>query len=201
MRIGFAAPKILAFDMEARPLGWYGGDFTHKEVTMISSAWTTDPEGSMETYALNKKSGSGLSMVKMFLKRYNEADIVMGHYIRGFDLPLLNSSCLDLGLPPLSPKRAQDTKGDLVRLHGLSKSMQNLGGLLNLDAPKIGMTAQDWRRANRLTPEGIEFARVRCEGDVIENIELWQILKDRGYLSPPRLWTPGDGGRGQPYHA
>jgi len=121
------APRILCFDMEARPLGWYGGDFTHKEVTMISSAWIDDPEGTMKTFILTKRDGSGRKMAEAFLRRYNQADIVVGHYLRGFDLPLLNSTCLDLGLPPLKPIRVQDTKGDLLKLHGLSKSMENLG--------------------------------------------------------------------------
>jgi len=185
--------KTLCFDMEARPLGWFGGDFTHKEVTMISSAWVDDPEGTMKTTVLTKRDGSGVRMVKAFLKRYDEADIVVGHYIRGFDLPLLNFTCLDLGLPPISAKLSHDTKGDLAKLHGLSKSMENLGGLLGLSRSKVRMHMQDWRQANRLTPEGIEEARVRCEGDVLENIELRAVLLERGFLSPPRLWSPGSG--------
>jgi DNA polymerase elongation subunit (family B) len=201
LRSGFAAPKILCFDMEARPLGWFGGDFTHKEITIISSAWVTDPEGTMETHALSKKDGSGLKMVEAFIKRYDEADIVMGHYIRGFDLPLLNAAAFDLGLRPISDKRSQDTKGDLFKLGGLSKSMENMGGLLGLTHPKVNMNAQNWRLANRLLPDGVEYAIVRCEGDVLENVELWNKLRTRGYLSPPKIWTPSASGSQPKYHA
>ena len=77
---GLAPRQILCFDMEARPLGWFGGDFTHKEVTMISSAWVDHPQ-TMHTYILTKRDGSGVRMVKEFLKRYDAADIVVGHYI------------------------------------------------------------------------------------------------------------------------
>ena len=193
--------RRLCFDMEARPLGWYAGDFNHKEVTMISSAWVDDPEGTMETQVLTKRDDSAVRMVKEFLKRYDEADIVVGHYIRGFDLPLLNATCLDLGLPPLSSKMSHDTKGDLVKLHGLSKSMENLGALLGLVHPKVHMNMQNWRQANRLMPEGIEYARIRCEGDVLENIELRAVLLERGYLSAPKLWSSGGSGHVPQYHA
>ena len=188
--IGAPAGRILNFDIEARPLGWYGGDFTHKEVTVIASAWEDDPNGTMEVMHLTKREGSGATMLRHFLKRYNEATVVVGHYIRGFDLPLINSSLMDYDLPSLTPKATHDTKGDLMKLHGISKSQENLASYLGIESPKVGMSMQEWRLANRLTPAGIDLAIERCVGDVFQNMEMHAELVRRGLLSAPRRWSP-----------
>lgn len=193
--------RILCFDFEARPLGWYGGDWVHKEITVVASAWVDDPEGSMESAAITTDIRTSARLLKGFLKRYNEADIVMGHYIRGFDLTLFNGAMLEFDLGPLPDKLTIDTKGDLLKISGLSKSMENLGGLLGLSHPKVNMNAGSWRLANRLTPDGIALAKHRCEGDVLENIEMYEELKRRGFLSAPKLWTGGDGVTAPGYHA
>jgi hypothetical protein len=132
-------------------------------------------------------------MLWAFRQAYDAADIVTGHYIRGFDLPLLNGAALELGLEPLGPTLAQDTKGDLVRFSGLSKSQENLGAMLGLRHPKVGMDQASWRAANRLTPEGIERTRKRVVGDVRQHVEMRAALLDRGMLGPPRPWSPGAG--------
>ena len=195
LTIGFSTPRILDFDIEARPLGWYGGDFVHKETTAIASAWVVDGEAAdIELVLLDRTKGSAERMYRAFLKRYAEADMVTGHYIRGFDLPVLNSGCFELDLGPLPEKLAHDTKGDLLRFQGLSKSQENLGSILGISAPKVSMSQGDWREANRLTPLGRELVSERVVGDVIQHVLMRAELLKRGFLGPPRLWTPGSGG-------
>ena len=182
--------RTLHFDIEARPLGWYGGDFTHKEPTAIAWAWADNPE-QVWVEMLTPAPTSGQTMLKRFHRAYQEADIVSGHYIRGFDLPALQAAYAEYGLPGLGPKLTSDTKADLVSLHGISKSQENLGSWLGIDAPKVGMSMEDWRRANRLTPEGRALVRERVVGDVRQHIQLRAALMDAGLLGPPKLWTPG----------
>lgn len=192
LSIGFDGPAILDFDIEARPLGWYGGDFVHKEVTAIASAWIVNDEmQDLEVLLLNRRRGSSQRMLKAFRKRYDQAGIVTGHYIRGFDLPVINSAMLEFGLPPLDPKQTQDTKGDLIRFSGLSKSQENLGSVLGIPAPKVGMSQGDWREANRLTPRGLELVAERVSADVVQHVELRRALRNAGFLSPPKVWEPG----------
>lgn len=185
--------RTLDFDIEVRPLGWYGGDFVHKEVTVIAWAWADGDPYDARAAHLTTKSGSAERMLKAFKKVYDEADIVAGHYIRGFDLPLLNTAYAEYGLEGLGPKLTLDTKGDLVGLSGISKSQQNLASWLGIDSPKVNMTMEDWRRANRLVPEGIEFAVERAIGDVLQNIEMLAALKERKLIRPPKLWEPKGG--------
>lgn len=196
------AQRILDFDVECRPLSWYGGDWVSKEVTAIAWAWVSpsDParikgrvqcvllEGSLAGFTPEYQVGE---MLYEFRQAYDAADIVTGHFIRGFDLPVLNGAALDVGVEPFGPKLTQDTKGDLVRFTGLSKSQESLGAMLGLKHPKVGMSQAAWRDANRLTPEGIERTRRRVVGDVKQHVEFRAALLERGLLGPPRVWTGG----------
>lgn len=190
--------RILDFDCECRPLSWYGGDYNSKEITAIAWAWIdpddpSKPLGDVECKTLSARSSekSLRSMLAAFCRAYDSADIVTGHYIRGFDLPLINGALLELAMPPLRAKFSHDTKIDLIRFQGHSKSQENLGGLLGLHNPKVGMSQADWRAANRLTREGIELAKERVIGDVVQHVEMRNRLMERGMLKAPVLWSSG----------
>lgn len=206
---------VLDFDCECRPLSWYGGDWVTKEVTAISWAWI-DPkhprkaaggitsvclgephDPTPEAWAdLNSPRWTVAEMLTAFLTEFNKADVVTGHYIRGFDLGLLNGALMENAMPLLRSTMAQDTKGDLARFSGLSKSQENLGGLLGLSHPKVGMNQQDWRDANRLTAEGVQRSRKRVVGDVAQHIEMRAVLLERGVLDKPLPWTGRDQAEG-----
>jgi hypothetical protein len=180
--------RILDFDCEARPLHWIGGDYVSKEITAIAWAWTDTPEavtccllGEMEPQ----------EMLRQFVAAYNRADIVTGHFIRGYDLPMVNGSLTEYQMPALSKKMTHDTKIDFIRRQGLSSSQENLGSMLGLENPKVKMDQRMWRTANRLTPEGLELVRERVVGDVRQHIEMRARLLKLGYLGPPVMWEPG----------
>jgi hypothetical protein len=155
--------KVLDFDIENRPLSyWYDGKAT-AEVTAEY-------------------------MLKNFKLAYDTADMVTGHYIRKHDLPIINGALMEYDLPLLGPKWTHDTKLDLPKRDGLSMSQEALGAMYGLEAPKHHMTQNDWREANRLTPEGFEKTRERVVSDVIQHKELYQRL--RPILKPPKLWKP-----------
>lgn len=190
--IGARPPRVLGFDIEARPLGWYGGDWVHKETTAIAWAWADDPETTIEVHMLTRRAGSGRAMLRAFYKAYQEADVVTGHYIRGFDLPVLQWSYAEYELPLLGAKLTHDTKGDLIKMQGLSKSQENLGSAMGIDAPKVAMSMDNWREANRLTPKGLALVEERVKGDVIQQLQMRAELMRRGLIGPPKLWTPGE---------
>lgn len=180
--------RILDLDCEARPLHWIASDYVSKEITAIAWAWTDRPE-EVSCYLLGEVEPQ--EMLQAFLSAFNAADMVTGHFIRGYDLPLINGALMEYGLPALSDKLAHDTKIDLVRRSGLSASQENLGAMLALRHPKVQMNQQTWRAANRLTPDGLALARERVIGDVRQHIELRAALLERGYLAPPVLWRSG----------
>lgn len=178
--------RVLDFDVEARPLHWISGDYVSKEITAMAWAWTHDPEN-VTCYLLGETEP--VVMLKAFVDAYNQADLVTGHYIVGYDLPMINGAMTEYGLPSLGDKMVQDTKVHLIKRAGLSSSQENIGAMLHLDHPKIKMDQARWRAANRLEPEGRALARERCIGDVKQHIEMRQRLLELGYLGPAKKWT------------
>ena len=180
--------RVLDFDVEARPLHWISGDYVSKEITAIAWAWCDAPDD-VTCYLLGESDP--VTMLDAFRRAYDAADMVTGHFIRGYDLPMVNGALTEYQRPPLGDKLTQDTKIDLIRRQGLSSSQENLGAMLNLQHPKVKMDQQKWRDANRLTPEGRELARERVTGDVKQHIEMRRRLLELGYLSAPVMWRCG----------
>lgn len=178
--------KILDFDIECRPLSWYGGDFVTKDITAIAAKWI----GEGEVFCWLLKPGKTIeNALDNFVELYNEAGMVTGHYIRGYDLSILNSALTEYGRPPLSSKLSHDTKLDLIKRQGMSNSQENLAAMLGVEHPKVGMTQKEWRSANRLEREGIEATRNRVIGDVLQHEEMRQKLLELKMLGPPKIWN------------
>lgn len=190
--------RILDFDVECRPLAWYGGDFVTKQPTAI--AWKFIGErGAVQVVAIGESDRSSRvldeerAMLEAFREAYDAADIVTGHYIRGFDLAVLTGACLRLGLPLLGDKDTQDTKLDFVRAQGISKSLENLGAMFELKHPKVPMNTGSWARANMLLPDGIAATKKRVVGDVREHVELRARMLELGVLGAAKPWSAGGG--------
>jgi len=189
--------RILDIDLENRPLSYLGSDWTTDEITAIAYSWAD--QKAVHTFLLNREgeyeddAGAPYypALMLEYLKRVLlEADVVTGHFIRRHDLPLLNGACLEYGLHPLPELLTQDTKSDLVSAKGMSKSQENLGEALNLPAPKQHMNQVEWRRANRLTTNGVALTRARVVADVVQHKALRKALVAQGLLRPPCIWRP-----------
>lgn len=176
--------RILDFDIENRPLSYWVPDQPTAEITAIASCWADDV-GSMEVYLLGIHSYE--EILESFVKRYKEADIVTGHYIRRHDLPIINGALLELGWEQLGPKLSCDTKLDMTKKQGIPANQEYLIDLFGLGT-KVHMSQVDWRSANRLTPEGIEATRKRVTGDVYDHMRLRPEMIKRGLLRTPKIW-------------
>lgn len=186
-KIAKRALRILDFDTECRPMH-YNEFRPESQITAIAWSWVGDDivgSAVLSPYLDNERL-----MLEAFLISYNQADIVTGHYIRKHDLPLLNDHALRLLGHPIRPKLTQDTMTGMARVNGLGKSQDNLAVTFGLAEEKHHMAGADWRRANALTPDGIEQARKRVVDDVKQHKALRQALLDRGALASPRLWVP-----------
>jgi hypothetical protein len=177
--------RVLDLDCEARPLSWIAQDYVSKEITAIAACFIGYKE---PVFCKVLGESTTEEMLEEFVELYNQADIVTGHYIRGYDLPLINSALAEFGYHPLHSKLAHDTKIDLINSSGISKSQESLGAMLGLVAPKVQMDQNKWRTANRLTEEGIAFTKARVVGDVQQHIQLREALLERGMLGPPKIW-------------
>src|SRR5262245_24970803 len=180
--------RVLDFDVEARPLHWIANDYVSKEITAMAWAWTDKPQD-VTCHLLGETEPE--EMLRQFLKVYAQADIVTGHFIRGYDLPTINGALTEYAMPSLSDKLAHDTKLDLIRRSGLSGSQESIGAMLDLDHQKVQMNQAKWRSANRLEQEGLAYVRERVTGDVTQHIEMRERLMALGYLAPPKVWKSG----------
>lgn len=180
--------RVLDFDVECRPLTFLGSDFNTKEITAMAWAWTDRPDD-VTCYLLGDTDLP--TMLRAFVDAYTQADMVTGHYIRGFDLPLINGALTEFLLPMLPDKLTHDTKLDAGRRHGMSNSQESWAAQLECEHAKEQMDQIKWRKANRLTPEGLAEARRRVTGDVRQHIEMRAKMAALGYLGAPVLWKAG----------
>jgi len=176
--------KILALDCEARPLSWLSQDYVTKEITAIAAKFLD--EDKVYCWALGETETS--EFLLDFCSLYEEAEMVTGHFLRSYDLPLINSALAEFWLPPLESKLAHDTKSDLINMQGVSKSQENLSTMFELEEDKVNMSNTDWREANRLTEEGIAKTKDRVISDIHQQIKLREKLLEYGYLGPPKIW-------------
>lgn len=177
---------MLDFDTESRPLSYLGSDFTTGEITAIAASWVGEKK--VACWLLGDVDQA--EMLAGFRALYDQADIVTGHYIIPHDLPILNGSFLEAGLPTLGPKLVSDTKVHLIKRRQLSASQGSLAEMLGVPAEKYAMTQPKWREANRLTPAGLKETRKRVVDDVRQHKLLRERLIAVGALKPPRLWSP-----------
>lgn len=185
MQITTKPMRVLDFDIENRPLSyWYDGQTT-AELTGFAMCWADDPS-SMEVYLLGRDDMN--YALACFVERYNEADMVTGHYIRRHDLPHINSELMERGMLPLPEKLTQDTKLDFVKKGDQPATQEYLAELFGVSKPKVQMSQHDWRNANRLTREGLKGTEVRCQGDVQQHMELRLAMLRAGALNEPKVW-------------
>lgn len=187
--------RILDFDIECRPLSYLGSDFTTGEVTGIAAAWIVGgrARGAKSWLLGDFEIGDTLeeqafTMLDGFVSMYDKADMVTGHFIRGYDLPVLNGMLLDNGWSPLTSKLSHDTKNDLKKRKYVSASQENLAAALGIPRPKIHMNQQMWREANRLGREGIALTGKRVVGDVRQHVQMREELLRREWLDKPKIW-------------
>lgn len=192
--------KVLDFDIENRPITYLGSDFTTGEVTAIASAWIVNGKPkSMKCWALTLDRKSLIDMLMGFRERFEEADMVTGHFITGHDLTTLNGAYLRHRLPPLPSRLVHDTKNHLKKRKYVSASQESLGAMLGIEAPKIPMSQQDWYEANTLQPKGIAKTRRRAIGDVRQHVEMREELLRLGWLGQPKVWRSADSYAGSVY--
>ena len=160
------------------------------ESQMTAIAWSWVGSEHVHCRVLEQDLSNERSMVEAFLRAYNKADVVTGHYLRKHDLPLLVDHCMRLGLPLPKPVLVSDTMLDLPQVKGLGKSQANLSATFGVDAEKHAMTRAQWRVANALDARGRAEARKRVVDDVIQNKQLRAELLQRGLLGPPKTWSP-----------
>jgi hypothetical protein len=181
--------RVLDFDTECRPMHY---SEWRPESQITAYGWSFLDDLLIRYRVLDPDCGNEREILEDFLEAFLAADIVMGHYIRKHDLPLINDHCISLGLPPISERWPRlltiDTKLDVPQVKGLGLSQENLSDTFQLTEDKHHMSGARWKRANTLAPAGVSEAIQRVTSDVEQNIALYHELVARGALRAPRVW-------------
>lgn len=194
MKLSNSSLKVLYIDLECKPGHWIGGDYVSKIIT--AGAWSYNT-GEVEVMTHFETSPYEIALT--MAAEIQDCDMVVGHYIRGFDLPLLNGELLKSLLPPLDPCLSLDTKLDLIKNHGRSQSQENLAAQVGLTEQKVKVTLPEWEGFNSLDGAYREKGIARVRDDVIQNRALRAELNALGWLGEPKMWSPH--GTGKAYRA
>jgi len=185
VRTSWGEPRrVWAFDLEARPGPWGGGDFTFRSMLSIAAGF----EGKSVAYLAPGFLKYELERLILPLRESNV--LVVGHNAVRYDLPMLNGTLVKLGRPPLGPLLVSDTYAHLVKSdYAYSKSLGNMAERFGIQA-KGSMSEYAWERAYEGDPEYLEKLKRYNIGDVQVTLELRRVLLERGILKPARVWKP-----------
>lgn len=192
--VGGRPLRVLDFDIENRPLTYWQPDRPTADITSIAWMWVGEHD-TLTARVLGEVPTRRI--LQDFVKAYDEADMVTGHFIRRHDLPIINGMLYEEGLPLLSDKLTSDTKLDMFTKADIPATQEYLLELLATKCPlgialeKFHMTQPMWREANRLTKRGVELTRRRATTDVHAHSHMRQDMLDRGWLARPRMWRSG----------
>ena len=181
--------KVLDLDIETVAAGFGDPDWVPQKITCVAWSWIgadlvesriCGPSGIFGQPNLRAE------MLAPLVRAIREADVVTGHNLLRFDLPIVNAECLRLGLEPLEPVRVQDTIR-IVRTKGFKKGQGNIARMLHL-GDKMDMDWQAWQDA--YDEDGWATIRARCESDVRQHKLVREGMRDRHWLKRERVWRP-----------
>lgn len=190
----FPAPQvtpqhILDFDVETVAAGFADPEWVPQKITCVAWSWVGEEQVTSRTCGTEGLFGDPKrrrDMLCYLLEQIWVADMVTGHNVERFDLPIINAECMRLGLQPLKQVMVQDTMR-LARSKGFKKGLDNISRLLNVPGEKLALDWQAWQEG--YDEAGWQTIRRRCESDVVLHKQTRERLLGLGVLKPARLWA------------
>lgn len=184
-------PKILLYDIETTNLAadfgtclcigykWLGTNRVSVPSIMDYDGWRDDP-----TYDGH--------LLADFRDVYEQADMVVTYYGKGFDIKFLQAKMLewDLGILPNTPHvDLYFTVKHNLRLS--RRSLANVGYFLGLNAEKTPIEGKMWRSAQAGNHKAIKYVIDHCRADVLVLEEAYLKLRPLVRTHPRvRGWDP-----------
>jgi hypothetical protein len=161
--------RILDFDIETVAAGFADPEWVPQKITCVAWSWIDSDVVESRVCGpagLFGKPWLRAKMLKPLLDAFAEADMVTGHNIRRFDLPVI---------------QAEVSKG-------FKKGQDNLESLFGTQQQKLALNWQEWQDA--YDEDGWKTIRDRAETDVVGHKQIRAELIELGYLKEPRIWSP-----------
>lgn len=189
---------VLDFDFESKPL-WFWYDKPTAVLTSISymgSIRGVPNHDSLQTEIAPLRSREAYSeWLEHIYMVLTTADLLTGHNIDRFDLPLFQAQLMRRGMKALPSLLTQDTMR-LPKKRDMSASQESLINYVDLKAKcPIGMpiykdhlSIPEWEDAAMGWNDAILIERPLS--DVHGHVHLREVLIEKEYLAAPRVWTP-----------
>lgn len=174
-------PIDLFFDIETSPMlvfAWglgkqdidYKRIYKERQVLCIGFAWDTGPVqvltldyGKFDLHV--RDNDADLEMVKEFSNIINQADRVIGHNAKRFDISVLRSRLIKHQLPDFVPLLVDDTYTQTRGIAFASHKLDYLAPFLGLP-PKEDHPYEMWLDVVNHVPGALEKMQFYCKGDV-----------------------------------
>lgn len=173
---------ILDWDLESRAIGFADPEWVPQEVTAIAWSWIGDEHVSYATLLDGQDY-----MFGSFLDAFKQADVITGHNMIRFDLPVIQADLLRCGFPKLTPVKVQDTIR-IIKTKGFKKGQDNLSVLLHNPVMKQELNWQEWHDAYKESDWRTIIDRVTS--DVRQHKILRARMLELGWLREAVLWSP-----------
>lgn len=193
---------IRDFDFESKPV-WFSFD---RPTAVLTSMSFMDIEGAdikhdtlTTTVATLGSREEYIAWLEMVREVLTTPDMLTGHNIDRFDLPLLQAQFIREGLPLLPTLLTHDTLTALPRRRDMSASQENLinyYGLkpvcpIGMPVYKHHLSTAEWERAAMGWDDAV--LTERPSSDVHGHAHLREVLIEKGYIKPPKKWSPRRG--------
>lgn len=200
--------KILILDVERLPgitkqFWWDRGDLKnryihyetverHPRTTIVCAKWYDEPDV-IELAEWDK--GGRRKFLRNVHNLMTEADIIVGHFITGADLPwLANDLHVEAGLPPLPPVKTVDTLKVIRKVFGSGAPFKGLDAFCQVVGIEAKTDRYDQHAMERAVTDKSVEDRERlvayCAGDVLATQGLYDWL--RPYIpNHPALFVDG----------
>lgn len=182
--------RVLCFDLETLAAGYADPSWVPDKITV--AAWSWIGETRVESLITGKDGFFSARLrgerLEPLYAAIRAADVVVGHNIVRFDLPVLQAEALRCGLPTLGPVKTHDTIR-IVRTKGFKKGQDDMSVTFGSPLKKKTLNWAEWDQAYEA--DGWPVPVERCVTDVQQNKTLYRKQLERGdVLKSERWWRP-----------
>lgn len=173
--------KILVFDIETSTFGFKAnsGFILCCGIQELGQPMKMLVRDNMRPDPLNDKK-----LVQRISQELAKGDVLVGHNIKWFDIPFINSRLLHWGLPPLPPMATFDTCDVSYKKLKIKNSLEAVGEFLGCRMRKFKVSFDEWVRAYAGNAGSLAKIVKHCYNDVALNVEVYHKLRVLGFKHP-----------------
>lgn len=184
----FGPARVLVLDVETLPMLCYAWGLYDqnlgihnivKDTCLLAISTTWLYSGKIQSWAMTPKEAKvrdDARIVQEAWKLLEQAEVVIAHNGRSFDLPKLNARFLFHGLKPPSMYRIVDTCRDIGTV-GLTSKKQDYIGRFTDRKRKLETDFQLWVDCDNGEPKALKKMEQYNRGDVAQLEEVYTVLK------------------------